>query len=515
MTNDKPTFTVFQRKGSVGWIVKYKDAAGEWRMHRCPPEVRTKRQAVIYAAAWLDELQRLGTRPEAPVTPKPDRGPTLNELRDKWLERRANRGKKLRTATVSGDASILDNHILPRIGSVPVKDLGPGRMRRFLLDLNSASPMSKKRPLKRNRGKETEAPTADRGLAPHTIRNIANTLTTMLDDAIALEWVESMPNHMKNKAVRDELPKARTRAGRNVIIHMNLDHAGRLIACEAVPEVRRVRYVVGFTSGMRDGEISALTFADLDLDAEIPTVDVNKSLAMKGEGGWASIGETKTEDANRKIPLHTLAVRSLRAWKAGGWVQLVGRHPKPADPVFPVLDALGKPQPHRPKSSTLIRTDLEAAGLPTLYAGKHNIDFHATRRSFATWLNAADVPESRIKRLMGHAAEGVTEKHYNSVELSKLQEAIQTIKLDVSTGDVVELPMKVAVNDTARGIDDPNTDDQGTHDATSDDELRFGHGADLGAGRTKGRTKNQQEVSKSSGAIHQTRTDDLRFTNAS
>jgi integrase len=40
----------------------------------------------------------------------------------------------------------------------------------------------------------------------------------------------------------------------------------------------RVRYLLAFTSGMRDGELSALTWADVDLDAPVPTAAVTKQV---------------------------------------------------------------------------------------------------------------------------------------------------------------------------------------------------------------------------------------------
>lgn len=58
-------------------------------------------------------------------------------------------------------------------------------------------------------------------------------------------------------------------------------------------------------------------------------------------------------------------------------------HPRPTDPVFP--DRKGKTW--RPRSSDRIRAHLEKAGQHTEVAGKP-LDFHSTRRFFATALGA-------------------------------------------------------------------------------------------------------------------------------
>ena len=95
----------------------------------------------------------------------------------------------------------------------------------------------------------------------------------------------------------------------------------------------------------------------------------------------------------------------------------------------------------RPDSAALLRADLLAAGLPDTYEG-HNFTAHATRRSFATWLTEAGVASDTIKRLMGHAAEGVTAQHYAAQNLETLAAAVAKIALDLSTGQVIALPMR-------------------------------------------------------------------------
>jgi hypothetical protein len=74
-------------------------------------------------------------------------------------------------------------------------------------------------------------------------------------------------------------------------------------------------------------------------------------------------------------------------------------------------------------------------------------------------------PSSSMRSTVGAAAH----------ELLKLQSAVETIKLDLSMGQVIELPLKMAVN---ADIDCPNEGDQW-----------FGHGATFGAKRTKPCTK--------------------------
>ena len=82
----------------------------------------------------------------------------------------------------------------------------------------------------------------------------------------------------------------------------------------------------------------------------------------------------------------------------------------------------------RPRSAQLIRDDLAAVGLPIEIEGQP-IDFKATRSSFSSWLDGADVPRERIKRLLGHAAHDVTEAHYTKRDMEQLMAAVLVIRL--------------------------------------------------------------------------------------
>ncbi len=107
----------------------------------------------------------------------------------------------------------------------------------------------------------------------------------------------------------------------------------------------------------------------------------------------------------------------------GGWCAwAVGRAPSPDDPVFASIHGAH----WRPKSAREIRFDLEAAGLPSERDGAP-IDFHATRRSFATWANAEGVPIETVGRLLGHVGKSVASVHYTATALRGLAEDVARI----------------------------------------------------------------------------------------
>ncbi len=92
----------------------------------------------------------------------------------------------------------------------------------------------------------------------------------------------------------------------------------------------------------------------------------------------------------------------------------------------------------------MLRADLRNAGLPDTYEG-HNLTAHAMRRSFSTWLSEAGVDSHTRDRLMGHAATSTAEKHYTAIILTRLRDAVESIKIDLTTPRVIALPMRSAV----------------------------------------------------------------------
>jgi len=443
-------------KSAGRYVLQYRVARGKWREARIPREQHTERQAERWALAFIAEFRK--TAGARPVVPEPNGAqcPTIRSLSEKWIALRQG-DPKLSAATRVQNASNMQRHVLPYsdIADVPISELGSGSLRVWLRKVRDHGRLVKvkgdkgERPGQGGKWKRTETP-----LAPYTTRNVVNTLTAFFDDIMAEQWVDLPANPMRHPGVRKEIPDAITRAGKRVIVHLSRGAAEHLLACDAVPEQRRVRYLLAATSGARDGELAALRFDDVDLDAA--TFSISKSAttkagAMRPDGTkccGVAISEPKTDASVRVLPLHPLAVRALRAWKAQGWARWVGRQPQATDLVFP--NAGG--EAWRPASARYLRADLTAADLPTLYIGKHPFDFHAFRRSFYTWLRNEGVDRETVEMLMGHSGATVGERHYDDRNLERMRKAVAMLKLDLRKGQLVALPFRAV-----SGADTPLT----------------------------------------------------------
>jgi len=482
----------FYRRKDCGQLVFGYKVGNRWRETRCPLQIHAQRDAEEFARAYLEEFERTGGKPEVmPSDPTQARKElTVAEVAERWLELR-DANKDLAPATKGQDKSNIDTHIAPRVndpdapdpklGDLRVDELGPAKLREWVRELKATK-------------------------ASSTVRNVCNSLTTMLEDSMAEEWIDIPANPMKHPGVRKELPVVKLKDG-NDRVYLIRRQAEALLRCADVPEHRRVRYVLALTSGMRDGELAGLNWADVDMDAKPLRVEITKALALRGDDGFATLGATKTEYSKRTLPLHALAVRSLRAWKSKGWAQYAGHKPRATDSVFP--DERGKPS--RPRSAQLIRDDLETAKQPTR-VGTADIDFHATRRSFLTWLTNAEVPSEIIDMLAGHAGKGVRARHYTARDLDVMAKAVAKIELDVKAGEVVSLPLDAAVGDDTM-FEDESPDTIPTSVTTTEhthiiDSLPAEPPA--ARGKRAGRRTNSSIISSAPGA---SRTRDLRFRN--
>lgn len=391
------------------WLLSYRDSANARRQYLLPVEI-TKSMATVARDHAKGFLEKRAVAGDAPVRRRRGDGPTVGEVKTRWLEYRKGKkvdGKRKYKSSTQGDnLSHLNTWILPTFKDTPVSGLTVQALRAWLDKLSAECSTS------------------------HT-RNVIATFRAMIDDAMAGEWVALAANPLNHPGFLREVPKQKRATAKHVVF-VELADAQKLINCEDVPARRRVRYIVDFTTGLSEGELAGRRWRDIGL-AGMATIAVPDACATRGDDGWASIQDTKNEHRVRKLPLHSAAVAALTWWKTKGWVLYVGRAPTPDDPVFPGR-VRGEQRAtkaaifSRPASAMLLRRDLKTAGCADTMNGSP-ITAQSIRRSFSTYLDAAGVHDEQRGRLMGHAAKTVTAKHYTAAQLETDRAAIETIAL--------------------------------------------------------------------------------------
>ena len=172
--------------------------------------------------------------------------------------------------------------------------------------------------------------------------------------------------------------------------------------------------LLALATGMRRGELLALTWANVDLDRAVVTVC--QSLQQTNAGVSVKVPKS---GHGRQIALPTLAVDALRAHKALQAEErlLLGPSYKNNDLVFPRYDGEFWP----PDSFT---SSFAAA------MRKHDmrqLNFHALRHSHATILLKQGVNPKVVSERLGHAKVDTTLDIYSHVLPSMQEEAAQRL----------------------------------------------------------------------------------------
>lgn len=161
-----------------------------------------------------------------------------------------------------------------------------------------------------------------------------------------------------------------------------------------------VRLMLAYLAAMRQGEVLALRWDDVDLEDAV--AHVHHSLArLKGQG--LVVGEVKSSASDRFVPLVEPLVVALDAWRA----QTGGR-----GFVF------GEEEPVNPRADWQVWKDaLRAAGVT-------DVPLHGARATCASLLSELGCSERLIADILGHAQVSTTQKHYIRTDDRQRREAL-------------------------------------------------------------------------------------------
>jgi integrase len=164
-------------------------------------------------------------------------------------------------------------------------------------------------------------------------------------------------------------------------------------------------YVLAVMTGMRQGELLGLQWADVDGD--VGRLTVRHTLQWSKGGAW-SLDEPKTGHSRRTIKLPPTALQALKAHKARQAEQWLAIGPAWADHGLVFPNALGRPIEASNLLPCSYKRLLGRAGLPA-------IRFHDLRHSYATLALRNGVPVKVVSETLGHASITLTLDTYSHV----------------------------------------------------------------------------------------------------
>ncbi len=362
----------------------YRTAEGRWRgaVMGTDPDTGRRRRYVVSGRSQAEARERLAElRRQLETSGRPTPKTTTAEYLAGWL---AAEERRVRPATYRGRVQHVRDYLVPMLGAIPLAELRPSDVDRLLSTILA------------------------RGRSGRTAAHVRATLRRALGDAQRDGLVA------RNVAALARPPRIEPRE-----LHVLTAEQTRALLEDDRSDLSPL-FALAATTGMREGELLGLTWADVEgLDGPTPTLTVRRSMARARGGGFA-LAEPKTSRSRRTLELGAIPARALRrqrarqaAWRlaAGAlWQDQLG---------FVFTDSIGRPL--APWSVTKAFTaTLRRLGLP-------HVRFHDLRHGAASLLLAQGTPLKVVSETLGHSSITITADTYAHLDREQRREAARAI----------------------------------------------------------------------------------------
>ncbi len=381
-----------RRSPGEGSVWSYKTKAGQERyaigyVHLMPDGTRRSvtRRTGPAGEKWTTEkaaktaLRQVLVAAEKGELVDPSRQPAGAYL-DEWLA-----GLRLAPSTVASYRKNVRLHLAPYIGGVPLAQLTTARIDAMY------------RELERSGRRDHKGDAAGSGLSARTVRYIHTILSAALGAAVKSHRLARNPAATATPptAKQAKAPEMRpwNAAQLSAFLGWAAEHS----------QLYAAWYVLAMT-GMRRGELLALRWRDVDLDAG--TVSVRRSAGVvrnKGQGAQITEGDTKTGSA-RVVDLDATTVALLRGHRrerGGMALQLV------RDDALVFGDHEGGFR-HPERFTRTFKSDVARCGKVLGEDAPPEIRLHDLRHTHATLLLADGEPVKVVSERLGHANATIT-----------------------------------------------------------------------------------------------------------
>ena len=287
---------------------------------------------------------------------------TTGEYLTRWLSDSV-RGT-VQGSTYRSYGRVVDGHLVPGVGRVKLAKLRPDHIRRLYRSM------------------------LDAGKATRTVQYAH----TLLKRALAQAVMDGLIPRNAAEAVRP--PKLK----RDEIQPLNADQVRALL--DASDERSCALYTVAVRTGMRPGEILALRWSDVDLEAG--TVQINRALS---EGEFST---PKTPRSRRRISLSPATVATLKAHRKRQLEECMAKAGLWEDHGLVFPSSVGTPKSQR-NLNREFKNAAKRAGLPD------HFKLYDLRHTCATLLLSRNVHPKYVQELLGHASIALTLDTYSHV----------------------------------------------------------------------------------------------------
>ncbi len=331
-------------------------------------EVREKLKKAIADSQRLD-MNRSGTH-------------TVKSWMQMWYEVYAE--PRLRENTKDYYLNYINNHIIPELGDIKLDKLTTIQIQKFYNDLQKNGRVQRYQHIELK----------NKGLSVRVVHGIHTLLNNCLEQAVAERLI------LVNPARGCKLPKMEKRE-----MKVLPEEKIRPYLMEANKRGLLAAYYLELTTGLRRGELLALLWTDLDIEAK--TISVTKQVnRIKGK---LTVSQPKTQNSIRTLAIPQQAVDLM-----------IEEHKKhPGNPYMfpsPKTGGMFDPDSFRHTHEKILKA-----------IGAEHIRFHDLRHTFATLSLKNGVDVKTLSSTLGHYSAGFTLSTYTHATAEMKREAAETI----------------------------------------------------------------------------------------
>jgi integrase len=305
------------------------------------------------------------------------------------------------SSTASGYRSILRCHVEPRWANLPIAEVRPLLVRKWLTDLN---------------------------LANKTKKNIKSLMHSLFQCAMLWEWIPVSENPMSLFRARFE-DADHTRPAQEKERALTVEQFLALLSAVEEPAYR-IGMVLAVCLGLRCSELGGLKWSDFDWERR-------KLQIRRTYVGTKQYDRVKAVHARKPIPLDDSILSALLDWRGRGEFKADG------DWVFASPHVAGE----KPYKMWGVQHNYIAPAAKALKLGEH-IGWHTLRHTYRTWLDETGATIGVQQKLMRHGDIRTTMNVYgdaledslrvaNSKVVSKVKRGLLDICGHASTSQIV------------------------------------------------------------------------------
>jgi integrase len=360
-----------RRVNGEGTISAKPRADGLWVARYSIAEDGAVKRPVLYGKTRAEVAGKL--RSALLARDRGERSPARESVADYLATWHEGTRPQLRDSSWRRQGEAVRLHLVPLLGQLQLRKLAPGDVSRAYAQLIA------------------------RGLAPATVRRTHAVLHRALGQAVRWRMLQV------NVAAMVDPP----RIARTEMATLSPAQARELLAAAAGDRLEAL-LVVAITTGMRQGEILALRWADVDLEAGW--------LRVTGSLSAGVITETKTARSRRRVELTAAAVDALRRHRGAQLEERIAAANVWQDRGL-VFSNLTGGFVARGKLDDRFHQLLASASLP-------RIRFHDLRHTAATLMLGRGVHPKVAAEMLGHSSIGITLDLYSHVTPTMQREAV-------------------------------------------------------------------------------------------